>query len=470
VSADTPRFSVQSGVAALSEDLPAIARGLLQFDAADDFARMLSSLVRASHEFVGVADLEGNALFVNEAGRKLVGLTDLDAVHATRIIDYFAPEDRDRVLHEVMPAARDTGFWEGELKFRNFATGETIPVLYNIFPVRGASDAIVAYGTVTRNLSDGKLADERAHWLGSIVESSDDAVVSKNLDGIIASWNKGAERVFGYTAEEAIGRPITLVIPEDRQNEEVEILSRIRRGERIDHFETIRRRKDGTLFQISLTVSPVKNAEGRIIGASKIARDVTEQKQSREQIATLAREVEHRGKNLLASVQAIVNLSRSDTTRGLKDAIEGRIQALANVQSLFVESRWVGAELSAIATRELAPYGAAEKSRVRMEGPPILLEPTAAQAVAVTLHELATNAAKYGSLSAREGRLDLTWRRAPDGELLVRWEEVGGPKVEKPGHQGFGSRVIKQMTGQLGGKAEFDWRPEGLLCEITVRA
>src|SRR5579863_4057430 len=113
MSADTPRCFVPSGVAALSEDLPAIARGLLQFDAADDFARMLSSLVRASHEFVGVADLEGNALFVNEAGRKLVGLDNLDAVHATRIIDYFAAEDRDRVRHEVMPAARDTGFWEG---------------------------------------------------------------------------------------------------------------------------------------------------------------------------------------------------------------------------------------------------------------------------------------------------------------------------------------------------------------------
>jgi PAS domain S-box-containing protein len=470
VFADTPRCFVPSGVAALSEDLPAIARGLLQFDAADDFARMLSSLVRASHEFVGVADLEGNALFVNEAGRKLVGLADLDAVHATRILDYFAPEDRDRVLKDVMPTARDAGFWEGELNFRNFATGAIIPVLYNIFPVRGSSGAIVAYGTVTRNLSEGKLADERSQWLGSIVESSDDAVVSKNLDGIIASWNKGAERVFGYTAQEAIGRPITIVIPEDRQNEEVEILSRIRRGERIDHFETIRRRKDGTLFPISLTVSPVKNAEGRIIGASKIARDVTEQKQSREQIATLAREVEHRGKNLLASVQAIVNLSQADSSAALKQAIEGRIQALANVQSLFVESRWVGAELSAIASRELAPYGAADKKRVRIEGPPILLEPTAAQAVAVTLHELATNAAKYGSLSAREGRLDLTWRRASDGELLLRWEEEGGPEVEKPGRQGFGSRVIKQMTGQLGGKAEFDWRPRGLLCEITVRA
>jgi PAS domain S-box-containing protein len=470
VSADTPRFSLRRGVAALSEDLPAIARGLLQFGDADDFARMLSSLVRASHEFVGVADLEGNALFVNEAGLKLVGLKDLDAVHATRIIDYFAAEDRAKVLREVIPAARDTGFWEGELKFRNFATGAAIPVLYNIFPVRGSSDAIVAYGTVTRNLSESKLADERSHWLGSIVESSDDAVVSKNLDGIIASWNKGAERVFGYTAEEAIGRPITIVIPEDRLNEEVEILRRIGRGERIDHFETIRRRKDGTLFPISLTVSPVKNAEGRIIGASKIARDITEQRQSREQIATLAREVEHRGKNLLASVQAIVNLSRADTMQGLKDAIEGRIQALANVQSLFVESRWVGAELSAIAARELAPYGAADKKRVRIEGPSILLEPTAAQAVAVTLHELATNAAKYGSLSVPEGQLDLTWQRGAGGEIILRWAEVGGPAMQKPGRQGFGSRVIKQMTAQLHGKAEFDWRPQGLICEMTVRA
>jgi PAS domain S-box-containing protein len=461
---------VWRGVTALSDDFPAIARALLQFDAADDFARMLSSLVRASHEFVGVADLEGNALFVNEAGRKLVGLPDLDAVHATRIIDYFAAEDRDQVLRVVVPAAHDTGFWEGELKFRNFATGETIPVLYNIFPVRGSSGAIVAYGTVTRNLSESRLADERSHWLSSIIESSDDAIVSKNLDGIIASWNKGAERVFGYTSAEAVGRPITIVIPEDRQNEEVEILSRLRRGERIDHFETIRRSKDGSLFPISLTVSPVKNAEGKTIGASKIARDITDQKRSQAQIATLAREVEHRGKNLLASVQAIVNLSRSDTMQGLKEAIEGRIRSLANVQSLFVDSRWVGAELSAIAARELAPYGAAGKKRVRIDGPATLLEPTAAQAVAVTLHELATNAAKYGSLSVPEGRIDLTWQRAPDGELIMRWAEAGGPKVEEPGRQGFGSRIIKQMIGQLQGNVQFDWRRDGLLCEMTVRA
>ena len=187
-------------------------------------------------------------------------------------------------------------------------------------------------------------------WLASIVESSDDAIVSKNLDGIITSWNRGAERVFGYTAEEAIGQPITIVIPQDRQDEERAILTRIRRGERIEHFETVRQRKHGSLIVVSLTVSPVKDAEGKIVGASKIARDITEQKRSQEQIATLAREAEHRSKNLLATVQAAVNLSHSDTPEGLKQAIEGRIQALANVHSLFVETRWIGAELSMIAS------------------------------------------------------------------------------------------------------------------------
>src|SRR5581483_2785152 len=145
------------------------------------------------------------------------------------------------------------------------------------------------------------------------------------------------------------------------------------------------------------------------------------------------------GKNLLASVQAIVNLSQSDTPRGLKEAIEGRIQALANVQSLFVDSRWVGADLSAIAVRELAPYGATNQKRVGLHGPATVLEPTAAQAVAITLHELATNAVKYGSLSVPQGRVDLTWRRATDGALTLRWAEPGGPPVQDPKRQGFGS-------------------------------
>ena len=149
-------------------------------------------------------------------------------------------------------------------------------------------------------------------------------------------------------------------------------------------------------------------------------------------------------------MQATVTLSHSDTPEGLKQAIEGRIRALANVHSLFVETRWVGAELSTIATQELAPYSG-NKTRVRIEGPQVLLEPNIAQALAVTLHGLATNAVKYGSLSVANGRVDLTWSHEPNGELHLRWTETGGPQCAIRRAKGFGSRIIEQMIAPLKG-------------------
>jgi PAS domain S-box-containing protein len=311
-------------------------------------------------------------------------------------------------------------------------------------------------------------SDQRSRRLASIVEFSDDAIISKNLDGVITSWNKGAERVFGYTAEEAIGQPITIAIPRDRRDEECDILARISRGEHIEHFETIRQRKDGSFIPVSLTISPLKNAEGKIVGASKIARDITEQKRNQERIATLAWEAEHRSKNLLANVLATVTLSQADTPEGLKQAIEGRIRALANVHSLFAGTRWIGAELSTIATQELAPYSEKTEARVQIDGPQLVLEPNAAQAIAVILHELATNAAKYGALSVADGRVDLKWWHEPNGELNLHWTETGGPAVRKPTRRGLGRRIVERLVAEQKGKARFDWLAKGLACEITL--
>jgi PAS domain S-box-containing protein len=137
---------------------------------------------------------------------------------------------------------------------------------------------------IIQDITDRKRADNALIHLAAVVEFSDDAIITKTLDGIISSWNPGAERIFGYTSDEVIGKPVTMLIPEQHLNEEPGILERLRRGERIDHYETIRRRKDGTLFNVSLTVSPIKNSEGRIVGASKIARDITRQKRSEELI------------------------------------------------------------------------------------------------------------------------------------------------------------------------------------------
>jgi PAS domain S-box-containing protein len=159
---------------------------------------------------------------------------------------------------------------------------------------------------VPQELAERRAAEEAKYRLAAIVESSDDAIISKTLDGVVTSWNRTAERMFGYTAEEAIGKSITLIIPEERLPEEREILSRVLRGERLDHFETRRRRKDGSLIDISLTVSPVKETGGRIIGASKIARDITDQKKSREEIARMNAVLEERVRERTRSLQETV--------------------------------------------------------------------------------------------------------------------------------------------------------------------
>lgn len=139
------------------------------------------------------------------------------------------------------------------------------------------------------------------------------------------------------------------------------------------------------------------------------------------------------------------------------------------MNSLFVELRWTGAELSSIASRELAPYTEGTEGRVTFGGPPILLEPNTAQAIAVTLHELATNAAKYGALSVANGKVALNWTHEAGEPLKLRWAEAGGPTVKAPTRKGFGTRIIERMIAQLKGTTNLDWRAEGLVCDITVQ-
>lgn len=311
--------------------------------------------------------------------------------------------------------------------------------------------------------------NEQLLQLASVVESSVDSIITENLDGVITSWNRSAQQLFGYTAEEVIGLPVTILVPLERHDEERTILERIRRGERVEHYETVRQHKHGKLTEISLTVSPVKNTQGEIIGASKVGRDITERKRNDERVALLAREAEHRTKNILATVQGIVELSHSDTPDGLRRAVMARVTALARLQDLLVKSRWTGADLFSIAAEELAPYRGEGAARVRIEGPHVLLSSNAAQAITVILHELATNAVKYGSLSAPEGNVEVTWMRTEDEKLILRWTESGGPTVKKPTRQGFGTIVTAKMIRGLGGRMRLDWREAGLACQIVFK-
>ena len=323
-------------------------------------------------------------------------------------------------------------------------------------------------GTFAASAYQAVLSSNAIQAVAAVVESSDDAIITKNLNGIITSWNRGAEQIFGYKPGEIIGKSVTILIPADHPNEEPEILDRIRRGERISHYETIRIRKDGTPLNISLTVSPVRDSGGKIVGASKIARDITDRKQAEAQNQILAREAEHRTKNILATVQATVRLTQAENVEDFKSAINGRIQALANVNALFVASRWSGAELDDLATQELAPYRRSDGTRVGIDGPAVLLEPSTAQAIAVIFHELATNAAKYGALSVKDGRVSVAWGRSASGSFVLTWTETGGPTVTVPTHESFGTRAMRAMIRQANGEMRLDWRPVGIVCEIVL--
>ncbi|HRO04973.1 MAG TPA: PAS domain S-box protein, partial [Terricaulis sp.] len=280
---------------------------------------------------------------------------------------------------------------------------------------------------------------EDAARLAAIVSSSDDAIVSKTLDGIVTSWNASAERIFGYTPEEMIGQSITKIIPPELLSEEHHIISELRQGKRVQHFETVRVGKDGRKLHLSITVSPVRDSQGHIIGASKVARDISEHKRAQEIQRLLIDELNHRIKNTLATVQAIAQqtLRRAPNPESFVQSFNGRIQALARAHGLLTGNSFQSAEMSDIAREQLALEGW-DRTRVSWSGPLVRLEAQPALHLALVLHELGTNARKHGALSSEHGRVSVRWtvERAQRPLLRVVWEETGGPLVSPPATRG----------------------------------
>jgi PAS domain S-box-containing protein len=500
-------------------------------------------------------------------------------------------------------------------------------------------DALGAALAPARSLDAAENTPQR---LAAIVESSDDAILSKDLNGIILSWNSGAERLFGYKSEEVLGKSVTILIPEDHLDEEPRILERIRRGERVETYETIRQRKDGSRIDISLTVSPIRDAFGTVIGASKIARDISARKRAEaalarrveeqsalyqftdrlyhakslddisesaldailraircervsillfdaagvmrfvawrglsesyraaaeghspwarvftepdpicvgdvdladiepslkaaikaEQIGALAfvplmandaligkfilyypaphvftsdevdlaltiarelgfsvgrmraeearreaeaqrdlmvAELSHRVKNTLATIASIAQQSFS---KGLgleeaRDSFSARIRALGQTHSRLAEANWSGVLLETLLLDEFAPYRRDDDANVRVSGPSVRLTPKQALTLGMAIHELTTNAAKYGALSTKSGKLDVAWT-VTSGRLAIVWHESGGPPVAGPRRSGFGRLLLERaLAADLKGEVRLDFAESGLKCDITV--
>jgi PAS domain S-box-containing protein len=392
--------------------------------------------------------------------------------------------------------ASGTGLRDQEVAIER-PDGTRIVALVNIEPIRGDSGGVIGAVNVFRErpeprsdqdhldgvyAAESRLRESEARYrtLAAVVESSEDAIVTKDLDAVITSWNRAAQRLFGYAAEEAIGKPITLLIPKDRLNEEPAILERIRRGERVEHFDTIRRRKDGTLIDISLTISPLRNPEGKIIGASKIAREITERRRAEDQQRLLLREMDHRVKNLFALASGVVALSaRSATTpKGLSLAVQERLSALARAHALTLrpfaennQSPQKPTTLHALIATILSPHDGETDDgapRVVIRGPDIPIGGGSVMSLALLLHELATNAVKYGALSSSAGAVAIECAE-DDGRFALTWTERGGPPVAgRAESEGFGAQLIRAtIKDQLGGEISRDWNPEGLTIRLS---
>ncbi len=234
---------------------------------------------------------EGRFLDANPALVEMFGFPNREALFAVNMNDlYVNPQERQRALALADRVGSVSGL---DLQFRR-KDGTCIWVRVNGRAVRDTSGQVLHYEGAMLDITDRRRAEEARHQLAAIVESSDDAIIGKTLEGVILSWNSGAERIYGYPAEEVVGRPISFLVPSDRMEELPEILDRINRGEGIEHYETVRVRKDGRRVDVALTISPIRNAVGKTVGASTIARDITERKQAENAIHALNRELEER--------------------------------------------------------------------------------------------------------------------------------------------------------------------------------
>src|SRR6202051_2388824 len=281
-------------------------------------------------------------------------------------------------------------------------------------------------------------------------------------------WDEGQFHIFGVDPKTFVVTTanVEALLHPDDVDQLRKAIAQLNKGGRTYEAQFRVKRPDGEVCWCVGTAAATVDKAGRVVRVSGVTVDITERKRAEERQSLLAREVDHRAKNALALAQSIVRLTRGETIKAYVQAVEGRISALARVHTILSLSSWQGAEIGNLIVEELAPYS--EGDQITLGGSEIQLQPATAQTLALALHELITNSAKYGALSTLSGRLSLIWGIQEDVLQMV-WEERNGPLVEKPASRGFGTRsVIASIESQLGGQAEFDWRSEGLICRLSV--
>ncbi|ACB94357.1 MCP methyltransferase/methylesterase, CheR/CheB with PAS/PAC sensor [Beijerinckia indica subsp. indica ATCC 9039] len=379
----------------------------------------------------------------------------------TRLTHDSLVTDAQQVLRTLTPVEREV----------SVANGPSF--LMQIRPYRSLNNVIDGVVVTFVDITERKQHEQARALLAAIVESSQDAIISHDLDGTVTSWNTGAERLFDYSASEAIGQPMSMLLGGTLLDDWANIQAKLQKGEQVARFDSIRFAKGGRSIDVSITISPVKEIGGRIVGASVVARDITDLKDAEQKTALLLSELDHRVKNILAIVSAVVSqtLKTSSTPEAFAAEIEGRIKAITMAHSLLTQAGQGTMSLRAVIETELAPYRR-ENGNFIITGRDVLLTPKAGLALAMAVHELASNAAKYGALSTSSGHLHVIWEmrnRTDNPLLLLTWTESGGPEVQPPLREGFGTMLIeKALTYEFDAEVQRNFLRPGLCCTFKI--
>lgn len=422
-----------------------------------DLARreeQLRSLLSQAHIGIVVAHPDGTIRAVN--------------AHFTAMTGYVEADLRGTKISDIMSHPSSAPSLDGREEQLRCKDGHFIWVARSDGQILDDKGQVSQIGMIFSDVTARRQQEADMRRLAAIIGSSDDAILGTDLDMHITNWNEGAARLYGYEAHEVIGRSVLILVPSDRQWEEQRILSRIRAGGRVQSHETIRRHRDGHMIDVSLTVSPIFDESGAVVGASKIARNISERRVAEKMQRVLVDEMKHRVKNILATVHAIARQTFAHVQTPQTEAFEARLFALSRAQDLITRETLDHVDLAQLIREVMAPYAT---GAVSIEGPALALSARAALSLTLGFHELATNAAKYGALSTAQGRVAISWRVEPADPpvFTLRWEETGGPPVTRPERRGFGSSLVRMVVpAEIDGQAELDYAPSGLVWEVRA--
>jgi PAS domain S-box-containing protein len=427
--------------------------------------------LRMAQNLAGLATFEWNlktGQFVcSENFRSLFLLPETSSVTPSALAALVHPDDQEQLASAMRRVRVSGGTYDIEFRVLGpnqelrwiAGTGEALPD-HEDTPTRiiGANYDVTAF----------KMAAESNAQLAAIIQSSQDAVMSMTPSGLIRTWNPGAEKLFGFRADEIIGQSVKTLFPEKPEEEFHATYDGVLHGENVRR-DVVSRRKDGTHIHVNVNVSPMYDAQGNLSGLSSIIRDISDQKENEEHLRLVMRELSHRSKNLLAVIQAMARQTARSSTdvEEFEKNYSQRLQALSASHDLLVNQNWHGAPLADLLRSILVPFADEGADRIDLNGPNLYVTPIAAQNLALSIHELATNASKYGALSVPQGRVKIEWSLVRNGhadeQVKIDWTETGGPEVNEPRRQGFGHIVIKKMVAQaLDADVDLTFAPEGV--------